>query len=601
MEYKHEEQLEEIKLEYNPSEAEVKVINRVFERFQSMKTERDKQRHELGDKTITEYVNDSMDAYNGIVSEEIKATKEDWQSLIWDHETRGKVKAIVAMVTGNRPFVSLIGENQDAHDYAADMFDVYEDSWLQENGAYKLYKQALSAACKGTVIVEEAYLEEKQMIKSITKVDQQTGKVSFTEKEVIKGGAGQVKAEIVPLLQFYPNENSAEIKHDCAVYKLYSHKAFKNKYGKYPNAEYVVNGVWANGISNLKYKSKIDNANELIEVIKYHNEDFDEMVILSNGVWLNPQKGDKISPIPFDHKSLPYTKTVFELADEECFYGKSFPDILGGEQDTRNALLRLMIDQEILATNKPMLMGTGIEIDSSELYPGKQINVPGDIAQIRELQISGSNQSAFSLLQMLKTSSDVNSSISPTSQGVGSGRKTAREAIILDENAKKISGTFQIFIYKLLKDRAELRISNIAQFYTKPVQYSVLRNKDNEPILKPDGKPSTAPVMREVPVVKPGKNPKWITMKKEMKGKNWIIRLVEDFEVPQNRSTRVETASVLLEESKQNPLLNADAVTIDYLEALGKNPDKFYLKPEQAEMEFQEENVVPEPNQQPIQ
>ena len=93
----------------------------------------------------------------------------------------------------------------------------------------------------------------------------------------------------------------------------------------------------------LKIADQDYQVQELIEVLKYYNEMYDEFVIVANGIWLNSQTKEKISPIPFDHHRLPFAKIVFELADEECFYGKSFPDILSGEQETRNALLRLMI------------------------------------------------------------------------------------------------------------------------------------------------------------------------------------------------------------------------------------------------------------------
>ena len=581
---------------YEPSEKVISVINRVFERFTSMKQERNKIRREFNNKTIIEYVNDSMDAYNGIVSDAIKNSKEDWQSLIWDHETRGKVKTIVAMITGARPFITLIGETEKDHDYAMDMFRVYEDTWKRENGAYKLYLQALSCACKGTVVVEEVYEEKKKKIKNITSVNQQTGKVKFSEKEIIVGGAGQVVSNIVPLLDFYPNENSTEIEHDCAVVKLYTKKSFMNNYGKFPGAEYVNNGIWGSDFDGILYKSLTNNKNEMVEVIKYYNEDFDEFVILANGVWLNPQDGDEIGPIPFDHHKLPFAKTVFEIADEECFYGKSFPDLLSGEQDTRNALLRLMIDQEVLAINKPILLGMGIEIDSYQLYPGKTIKMTGDIAQMKEMDMSGSTQSAFQLLQLFKTNSNENSSIDATAQGVHSGRKTARETVILDENSKRISGTFMVMIYKLLFDRANLRIENIKQFYTKPIQYSVLKDKYGRDVEDSSGKKVKKPVYREIPVVQPGKVPLWINVTPEMKGCNWQIRLVEDFEVAMNRSTRVELAKALLDEAKANPLINADNSTIDYLEALGKNPDKYYLKPQPQAQQFQEGQEIPPMN-----
>lgn len=586
---------------YTPSKKETEVINRVYTRFKRMQEERDKVRREFDGLTLTQYVNNSMDAYNGIVSDALKATKEDWQSIIWDHKTRGKVKTTIAMIVGMRPFMSIIGKNQASHDYASDMLEVYEDSWKNENGAYKLYLQALSACNKGTVIVEEVYQEEKVKRKEIISVDQQTGKVKFTEKEVIKDGYGCVKANIVPLLNFYPNENSAEIEHDCCTIGIFTEDKFKNKYRKYPNAEYVKPGVFVSGQSqdDILYKSiaTVDKS-KLIEVIRYYNEDLDEFVILANGFWINPQDGDEVSPLPFDHKKLPFTKTVFELADEDCFYGKSLPDLMHGEQDADNALQRLMLDQEILKGNRPILLGMGIDIDSYQLYPGRPVKMTGDVNQMKEMDLQGASQSGFQFLQLLKTNSDVNTSIDPTAQGVHSGRKTARETVILDENSKRNSGPFQLHIYKLLFDRAKLRVENIKQFYTKPVQYSVLQDKYGNPTLNSEGKKTRSKKQyRTIPIAKNGKAPRWLTINPAMKGSEFDLRFVEDFEVTDNRSYRIEMSKALLDEAKTNPLINADEATIDYLESIRRNPDRFYLKPKPKDMAFQASQGVPPQNQ----
>jgi len=593
-----EEKTEELPV-YRPSEKEIKVINRVFERFQRMKEERDKPRREFDGMTLTEYVNASMDAYNGIVSDDLKATKEDWQSIIWDHKTRGKVKTTISMIIGMRPFIFITGKNSNYDKYAKDVFEIYEDSWKQENGAYKLYLQALSATNKGTVIVEEIYKEEKVKQREIISVNQQTGKVRFREKEVIKGGVGKVEGNIVPILSFYPNENSADIEHDCCVVGLYQESSFRNKFGKYPNAVFVKPGTFAssNDYDGINYKSISDKKDTLIEVIRYYNEDIDEFVIMANGFWLNPQDEDETSPIPFNHKRLPFRKTVFELADEECFYGKSLPDLMRGEQDADNALLRLMIDQEILAINKPILLGMGIEMESYEMYPGAVKKMTGSLNEVKEMDISGATQSGFMLLQLLKGNSDVNTSIDPTAQGVHSGRKTARETVILDENAKRNSGPFMVHIYKLLLERAKLRVENIKQFYTSPLQYAVLKDKLGNPIMDSAGKKKiTKPVYRTVSIGKPGKNPKWLSVDPAIKGCDFELSFIEDFEVNDSRSVRLENAEAMLQEAKKNPLLNADEVTINWLEARRSNPDRFYIKPKPADMNFVKEQGLPPKN-----
>lgn len=430
-------------------------------------------------------------------------------------------------------------------------------------------------------------------------MDQETGQVTSKEREVIKDGYGCVKGDIVPLLNFYPNENSAEIEHDCAVLNLYTEDKFKAKFGKYKNAQSVKPGTFISGQSqsDILYKSLSTRTQDLIEVIRYYNEDLDEFVILANGFWINPQTGDSLCPIPFNHKKLPFSKTVFELADVECFYGKSLPDLMHGEQGSTNALERLMLDQEILKGNRPILLGMGIDIDSYQLYPGKPIKMTGDINQMKEMELEGASQSGFQFLQLLKTNSDINTSIDPTSQGVHSGRKTARETVILDENSKRNSGPFQLHIYKLLFDRAKLRVPNIQQFYTTPVQYSVLKDKYGAPLLNSTGKATkTVKGYRQIPVAENGKQPYWLTIDPKMKGATFDLRFIEDFEVTDNRSYRIEMSKALLDEAKVNPLINADNATIDYLESIRRNPKKFYIKPTPTDMQFQNGQGVPPAN-----
>lgn len=605
-EYKHQELEEGQKKSFNPSDEEVKVVKRVYQRYLDMKQERDKVRREFDGRTLEQYVSDSRDAYNGIVSEEIKSTKDDWQSLSWDHITRGKIKTIIAMIVGARPFISITGKSRAANEYAEKMLLVYEDTLKQEKGSYKLYEQALDACIKGTVIVEEMYVEEKIKIKEINSIDQETGLIDYTEKEVIKGGVGRVERDIVDILEFYPNENYWEIKGDCCKKKQFTRKAFQNKYGKYPNAEYVMAGNIYFDTIDSAYKEKPINDNELIDVISYYNEDFDEYIILANNIWLNKQKNDKVGPIPFDHHRLPFAKTVFELADVKSFYGKSFPDLAKGEQDPANALIRLSIDREILSLNRGFLLGAGVEIDSYELYPGSVKKVTGGNPnlpinqQVLEQEVGGANQSGFQLLQLLKGNSDVNSSIDATAQGVHSGRKTAREAVILDENSKRNGGTFQMHVYKLLWDLAELRIENIKQFYTSPLQITVLKDKQGADVVDSNGnKLPTGKKYREIAVSKPGKDTKWFEIDPKMKGCEYDIRFIEDYEMPQSQSARMELAKARLDESKSNPLLNADECTIDYLESMRSNPERFYLKPKPQDIAFQNGQGIPPVNPMP--
>jgi hypothetical protein len=273
-----------------------------------------------------------------------------------------------------------------------------------------------------------------------------------------------------------------------------------------------------------------------------------------------------------------------------------------GEQDPTNALQRLMVDREILSLNRGFFLGAGVEIESYALSPGSVTKLTGPSGMnirdmIMEQNMNGASQSGFQLLQLLKSNSHENTSIDPISQGVHSGRKTAYETNVLDENAKRNNGPFSLHIYKLLQELAELRIENFKQFYTSPLQMGILEDENGEPVLDSHGKElETEEQYREIAVEKPGKMTKWFSIKPEIKGCEFYLRLVNDYELPDSQLARVESAKAILDEAKANPLISSDEATIAWLEAQRKNPDIFYLKPTQEALDFQNNSSVPKEN-----
>ena len=589
-----EKKEESIDVEYFPSDKQSAVVSRMYKRFDKMRNERDQERKEFDNRTLTEYVNDNVDAYNGIIPKEIKDTKEPWQSLIFDQKTRGKVKAIVAMITSGRPFINLIGETMTDHQSSEDIRLVFEDSHRREEGQYKLYLQVLDCAIKGTVIVEEGYREIKKEQSTIIGFNHETGLAKIKKETVIEGGAGHCYTDIVPILNFYPNENCAELKHDCIVVDAIAQEDFDKRYGKFEYAKYVKTGIAYGDFANSDYKSTQKEDSELIEVLKYYNEDVDEFIIVCNGVWLNPQDKDEVCPLPFNHKRLPFAKTVFEPADIDLFYGKGMPDIMAGEQETINALLRMTVDQEVLSIHKPILLGQGAELDSYQLFPGKTFRTTGDIEQIREMDISGTQNSTFQVLEWLDKKSDVNTSVSSNTMGVAGGRKTKGEAVLLDENAKRMSGNFQTFIYHLIYQRATLRVPNICQFYKDPVSYEILKDKYGKNMTTLKGKEINKPKYREIAVDKIGKEPFWVKLSPEKCGARLIVRLEADVEPSMTRQEQLDVASALLEESKVNSLIDVDAATINFILKTGSNPEQFYIKPSPDDMKASKDGKVGE-------
>jgi len=270
---------------------------------------------------------------------------------------------------------------------------------------------------------------------------------------------------------------------------------------------------------------------------------------------------------------------------------------MAGEQETINALLRMTVDQEVLSIHKPILVGQGAELESYQMFPGKTFNITGEIDQVREMDISGTQNSTFQILEWLDKKSDVNTAVDANTMGVHQGKKTAKEATLLDENTKRLAGTFQIFIYKLILERAKLRVENICQFYKDPLQFSILKDKYGKPITNRMNKNIKVPIYREVQVGKLGDKPRWLKTTPKMCAAKYIVRFEEDVEPTMSRSERLEVSLALLEEAKQNPTISADEATLEFIRALGKNPEVFYIKPSVDEMKASVNGQLPPQNQ----
>lgn len=590
--YKNEKEETEI---YEPTQRQLEVSNRVYQRFISMRSERDKRRRAFHGMNLIEYVNYSMDLWNGIVPDEVKATKEDWQSIIFDNKIRGKVKALISMVVASVPYINIIGKDEDDNKHAFQMQRAFDDTNKKNYESYQRFLEAFSCATKGTVIKEEYFCERKKKVKEVSNYNEMTGDVTYREKTVIDGGYGYCKSKIVPLVNFYPNENFPDISGDCIVVSYPRIDEFKRKYGGYKLAKYVNVGKYISDNSEALYKRDAEDTSENIEVLKYYNEFDDELIILANGIWINPQgeNMDGIGPIPYNHKALPFTKTVFEPADEEEFYGKSLPDLGAGEQETINALLRMVVDQEVLSIHKPILLGSGNEIDSYSLYPGKTYNITGDISQVREMDLSGANPMSIQLIDYLRKQTDENMSVDLNSQGVFSGgRKTAREAVILDENAKRVASVFRKNLYKLTVFSAMLRIENIKQFYNTPVGKKEKKHPDGRKFIGEDGQPVMVDKMRTIATEDNQGNINYEELKPEMFKGDYILRVDEDVEVPASRMARIESAKALVDEAKAgNTTIDFEEATLDYLVAWGKSPKRFFIPYKQRSKSPEEEQA----------
>ncbi|RLF88998.1 hypothetical protein DRN43_04645 [Thermococci archaeon] len=465
---------EEKQIFYQYSEKEKVVVNEVFNRFTACATERNQSFEYFDGRTLTEYIDDNVKSFVTNVFE--RPDIEDWQARIHDPFTRNKVIAILGKVAAALPVCEFIAVGTEDFRREQMLGDLVQYADRMDDNEELMFYALLEALVKGTVIGYEGYEEKTKKVRDVKRFD--SGDVLELEEGEVK--IRKLVGYLVPLEDFYPSSVGIRKIQDmpyCFWRSVMPISQFRMKFSQYFKAQYVqpyaTLGKDEERPFYYDYVSEGLNEGE-VEVIRYYNQDTDEYVIIANGIWLNPLPGDEVSPLPFNHKQLPFWKAIYEPFGADFFYGKALPDKLKPMQEVIDVLHNMLLDQSFLSIFPPILVGGIDEIEDDILRPGRRIPVD-DVNAYKELQISPPKAFHQYILEYTKRILE-ETSVDPVQQGIaGVGeRVTATEIERAAQGVALVLGLFVNFVKWGVRDKARLRAKNVFQFYTAPLIERVL-------------------------------------------------------------------------------------------------------------------------------
>lgn len=458
---------------YKPSDKEKEVVMGVFNLFRESADERDMNYQYFDGSNLIDYINDSVRRFVTNVDE--RDDIEDWQARIHDPFTRNKILAILGRVIDAMPIAEIVGRGSEDYlkaeignsllEYADDKSDVEE---------FMVYAVE-EALVKGTMVGYEGVETFSKDVRDVVKY--KNGDNITVKKSTMK--IRRLINNIVPLEEFYPSSVGIRKIDDmpyCFWRKEMPYPKFLKDYSNYAQAQFVqpFSDMGEEAIYRPFYQDYITTGTRLgsVEVIKYFNQETDEYVILANGIWLNPLKSEIVSPIPFNHKRLPFWSFRYDIFGSDFFYGKSLADKLKTLQDVLNVLNNMLLDQSFLSIFPPILMAGQDDIEDDFLRPGRRIPVDTGglpINQVyQKLDIgtpTGWHQYILEYTRKILEESSMDS-IQQGVAGVG-GRTTATEIRSAAAGVVSLIGLFSRFVKFGARDRVRLRFPNILQFYTE--------------------------------------------------------------------------------------------------------------------------------------
>lgn len=514
---------------YRPSEKEVDAINEVFAAFEEGRNVSNKSYNYFGGRNLSQVIDDWTKRWNGYTPP-MNPLLDQTQSNIFINFTRNAVisyLAKVAMTPVKAQIVAVHKKTGMLNQKFADILkDLNQFSLNAENADKKFLQAALECCVKGTVVVYEGYSRQEQKMKSPIQYDATTGELKWKEENrVLYDNCYQ---EVIPLEDFYitnPMEPDVQKQPKIIWRKITSYSEAEKEFGHYKNWKYVKPGVYsiANYVDTFYRQNTTDLQKNQVEILRYYCRSENEMITVINGILLYS------GPIPFKDGKYPFAKTVNEPFSIEFFWGNGHPNKYMGEQDLVNTFINAMADKTINS-----LLPTGLSSDLDDLIEDDAIEVGkfrkvGDIEKWKWWEAPAVGQGEMNMFQQIlglareSGSSDAGSAVTPRG-----GKMQTRQVLLRQQELMSKLSFNMTFLEDLERDRTELRISHILQFYSIP---------KIEKITGKNGKELEDLVFREVQLSN--------TRLSDGRTGNRVIKLISDeYKNPDTRAKLEEDLSV---------------------------------------------------------
>ena len=458
---------------FKPTDKEIGVVSDVFQKFRNSADSRNRNFDYFDGSNLISYIEDSVRRFITNVDE--RDNIEDWQARIHDPFTRNKVLAILGRVVSVLPIAQFTGRGDEDVRKGIILTNLYEYTEDADNYEELMMHILLEAIVKGTAIGYEGIDKKERLLRNVTGT-QDNIRVK-EDKEITT----RLTGSIVPLEEFYPSSVGIRTINRmpyCFWRKTIPFSVFEQKWSGFKKAA-LVQAKRTHGEDEAKpfYLDYIsDDVSEgNVEIIRYYDEDFDQYVIIANGIWLNPitisEEQEEISPLPFNHKKLPFWDIKFDFFGD-FFYGKSLPDRLKSMQDVLNVLTNMLLDQSFLTIFPPMLTNGYDSIEDDYLRPGRRTPIDTQGLPINQAFMkldlgtpSGWHQYILEYTRKIMEESSLDQ-VQSGQAGVG-GRTTAQEIRTASEGVSALLGLFGRMINYGVKRKALLRGANILQVFTE--------------------------------------------------------------------------------------------------------------------------------------
>ncbi len=443
-------------------------------------------------RTLYDCIDDWTKRWNGYVPA-ASVLLESWQSRVFLNFTRTAIISYLSKTSLTRPKIKIEAVNKknglSSYKLAEALQDMNEYS-LQEphgdvDGDKRFLEAALEVTTKGTCIKYEGYAKNTVKTQIPIKFDAETGSISYkTEERVLIDNCYQ---QIVNVEDFYilnPYEPDVQKQPACIWRQITTYDEAAAEFSHYKDWDCVPPGAYtltSDPTTFYRNRLMIELAEDQVEVLRGYWKAKNKHIIQVNGVVIY------YGPIPFRDGNYPFAKGIFEPYGNDFFWGMGFPEKIMGEQDLINTTWNMMVDKTY-GSLLPMVLSSEQNslIDDDVLAPNK-IRQVQDINKWRFENLPGVTSSEQAMLQTVigffrehAPSGDAAQAMTPRG-----GKLQVRQVLLQQQEAMSKLGFSVDFMEDYERDRTQLRVNHILQFWTIPKIEKVTgkRGKEIEQLL----------------------------------------------------------------------------------------------------------------------
>ena len=451
---------------YQPSKKVKEITAMVLKDFLHGQEIQRRPRSEFNDRTILEEIDVNQKAFNSYVPPKSNDPDDEWRAQTVRPVTRNKLISIAAHVTATVLYPGVFAQNandEEDRDSAQVMRDLIE--WVVENSSYQkeFIRSVIGMLVDPAVILHIDYAEVMRNIKEI----KDSGYVEKKVVDEIMSGFifNVIRVKELLIANFY--EPNIQKQRFLIRNKYIDFEDARMRYGDHKNWRHIQPGVRMvfNNDDGTFYEVKDDEMRDyLVNEVTYYNRYMDVELCFINGILVS----DIDQPLRRLDKKYPFAHGGYEqLGDGKCFYFKSAANKLGSDQDVVDTMYNMIIDGTYLALMPPMALYGSEDINTSVIIPGAVTAFRDPNTKMESIAPRSDIRAGLEAITLLERSM-AESSQDNARSGVGGpgGERTAREVLLLEQNARVALGLFGKQVKFYVEDVGDLIIGLILQHMT---------------------------------------------------------------------------------------------------------------------------------------